>query len=84
MDEIEVRGRWRSNTKRTLDQYVNVEQPHIDTKVEGVLCVGGPIRYKLVPDSGVTPEWLKLHVVPSIASVYDIDSLLMVFALPLL
>ena len=84
MAEIEVRGRWRSNTKRTLDRYVNVEQPHIDTKVEGVLCVCGPIRYKLVPDSGVTPEWLKLHVVPGISSFYDNDSLLMGLALPLL
>ena len=84
MDEIEIRGRWRSNTQRTLDRYVNVEQPHVDTKVEGVLCVGGPIRYKLVPDSGVTPEWLKLHVVPGISSFYDNDSFLLVLALPLL
>ena len=60
--------------------HVNVEQSHINTKVEGVLCVGRPIRFKLVSDSDVTPEWLKLHLVPGIASFYDINAIVLVLA----
>jgi hypothetical protein len=38
--------------------------------VEGYLCVGGPIAYKLVENSNVTLEWLYHNVVPGIFAHY--------------
>jgi hypothetical protein len=85
LDEIETRGRWKRSSRRTVDRYVNVDQPHIDAKVEAVLCVGGPIKYVLQDDSGVTVQWLKQHVVPGITAFYDQHNTISeVLALPLL
>ena len=84
MDDIEIRGRWKTNTRRVLNRYVNVEQPLADARVQSALCVGGPMRYKLVPDSGITTQWIKIHVIPGITDYYEDDALGMVLALPLL
>jgi hypothetical protein len=51
-------------------RYVNMDQAHRDDKVEAVLCVGGPIIYELVDNTGVTAPWLKEHVVPGIMDFY--------------
>jgi hypothetical protein len=62
-----------------------VDQPHIDAKVEAVLCVGGPIKYVLLEDTGITVQWLKEHVVPGITAYYDqYNTISDVLALPLL
>jgi hypothetical protein len=74
MDDVETRGRWKRNTRRTASRYVSVEQPHVDAKVEAILCVGGLIAYRLIADSGVTMEWVKEHVIPGISAHYGIDS----------
>ncbi len=80
LDEIEQRGRWRRNTRRVVDRYIDVEQQWIDGKVAqqwidgkvaGALCVGGPVRYVAAADCGVTKNWLLENVVPGIASFYN-------------
>jgi hypothetical protein len=66
MDEVETRGCWNVNTLPVVSGYVNVEQPHIEAKVESILCVGGPVSYKLIAECGITAEWIYKHVVPGI------------------
>jgi hypothetical protein len=51
-------------------RYVDINQPQIDGKVEGYLCEGGPIAYKLVENSNVTLVWLYHTVVPGIFAHY--------------
>ena len=65
-EETDVRGRWRHKRNQTSDVYESLEQPYYDAKVAAVLCIGGPIKYQLVPGSGITDQWLMEHVVPSI------------------
>lgn len=85
MDEIECRGRWKRNSRRTVDIYIDVQQTYADARVQGVLAVGGPIRYSLVADCGVTKAWCDKYVVPGIQSFFgDDDGLPDVLALPLL
>ena len=69
-DEVERRGRWKGNSRRVVDRYVDVEQQWIDGKVGAALCVGGPIRYVLVDGCNVTHDWLFKHVVPGIFSFF--------------
>ena len=84
-DDIDIRGRWKRNSRRISDRYVDVAQHYIDAKVAAALCVGGPVRYKLVDGSGVTKAWLRNIVVPGIASFFDEnDTIADVLALPLL
>jgi Transcriptional activator of glycolytic enzymes len=73
-DEIEIRGRWKSQGQRTVFRYIDVKQLTIDAKVCGVLCVGGPIKYKLKPDVTLTDDWLFEHVVPNIRKRFPEDS----------
>jgi hypothetical protein len=49
-------------------RYVDVSQPYVDAKVESHLCVGGPIAYKLIADSGCNIDWLYASVVPGIVA----------------
>ena len=72
-ENIEVRGRWKRNGSRVVDRYIDVEQQWIDAKVASVLCVGGPVRYVVSADCGVTKHWLLENVVPGIASIYTQD-----------
>ncbi|KAL7557240.1 hypothetical protein ACA910_001905 [Epithemia clementina (nom. ined.)] len=70
-DDIEIRGRWKGGRNgRTVNRYINVEQLPTDGKVATVLCVGGPIKYKLKPNSHVTDQFLMQHVVPGLCSQY--------------
>jgi hypothetical protein len=87
-EEIEVRGRWRSNTQQVVTTYINVKQEYRDAKVHAALCVGGPIKYKLVDGCGITPAWCIEHVVPGICRYYGNNAnahlICNVLALPLL
>jgi hypothetical protein len=52
-DEIEIRGRWKSQGgQKVVFRYIDVKQLTIDAKVVGILCFGSPIKYKYKP--GVT------------------------------
>jgi Transcriptional activator of glycolytic enzymes len=73
-DEIEIRGRWKTQGQRVVFRYIDVKQLTIDAKVAGVLCVGGPIKYKLKEDVNLTDDWLFNNVVPKIRSRYPNDS----------
>jgi hypothetical protein len=84
-DEIDVRGRWKRNTRRIVDRYIDVKQQYMDAKVQAALCVGGPIRYELVPNSGVTDTWCNQYVVPGICQYYGIvNTINNVLSLPIL
>lgn len=60
-DEKNLQGRWKSTTQ-VSDIYDDIELPYPDTKVAALLCVGGPVKYKVLEDSRVTnecnPKWL--------------------------
>ena len=67
-DEIEIRGRWKPQGKRVVFRYIDVTQVHIDAKICGMLCPGGPIKYKLKAGLAnlVTDDWLFTNCVPHI------------------
>lgn len=74
-DEIEIRGRWKTQGQRVVFRYsIDVKQLTIDAKVAGVLCVGGPIKYKLKAGVNLTDDWLFDNVVPNIRRRYPNDS----------
>lgn len=84
-DEIDCRGRWKRNSGRTVDRYIDVRQAFIDAKVQGVLCVGGPIRYSLVADCGLSRVWCDENVVPGLRRFFGHSSTVPdLLALPLL
>jgi hypothetical protein len=64
-NELDIRGRWRSAMKRRIsDVYVDVELPYPDTKVAALLCIGGPCKYSVQANSGITNNWVLEKVVP--------------------
>jgi len=67
-DEIEIRGRWKPQGKRAVFRHIDVTQVHIDAKICGMLCPGGPIKCKLKAGLAnlVTDDWLFTHCVPHI------------------
>ena len=67
-DEKDTRGRWKK--RRVSDDYDDMELPYPDTKVAGMLCVGGPCSYRIKENSGITEGWILQNVVPYIARVY--------------
>ena len=71
-DEKDIRGRWKSST-RVSDVYDDVELPFPDAKLAGLLCPGGPIRYAIMPGSGVTRAFLVDRVVPRIKAKFGSD-----------
>jgi len=46
-DKIEMRGRWKPQGRRVVFRCIDVKQLHIDAKVAGLLCKGGPVKYRL-------------------------------------
>jgi hypothetical protein len=75
----------KSGGRQANNWYVNVDQLHIDAKVEAVLCMRGPKKYELVDNSGVTVPWLLEHFVLEIRSFYDqYNTISEVLAMPLL
>ena len=71
-DEKDIRGRWKSST-RVSDVYDDVELPFPDAKVAGMLCPGGPIRYAILPGSGVTQAFIVDRIVPKMKAKYGSD-----------
>ena len=69
-DETDFRARWKGG-KRQQDSYASVDLPWPDGKVAALLCIGGPIKYSVNSNCGVTREWILRHVVPNIAGFYD-------------
>ena len=65
-DEKDIRGRWKS-TRRVSDVYDDIELPYVDAKVAGCLCMGGPCKYVLKNNSGVTNNFILEYVTPNIA-----------------
>ena len=74
-DEIEIRGRWKPQGRRVVFRYIDVTQVHIDAKIAGMLCPGGPIKYKLKHGlaNRITDEWLFTHCVPHIRRRFPND-----------
>jgi hypothetical protein len=64
-DEKDIRGRWKGKG-RVSDVYDDIELPYPDAKVAGLLCIGGPCKYVVKDDSGITSKFLLQHVVPGI------------------
>jgi Transcriptional activator of glycolytic enzymes len=86
--DIEIRGRWKGKKNgRTVNLYISVEQLPTDGRVAAILCVGGPIKYKLKTNSHVTDAFLKDVVCPGIFKHFENDAnnkIGSVLALPLL
>jgi hypothetical protein len=64
-DEKDLRGRWKSK-QRVSDVYDDVELPFPDAKVAGMLCMGGPCRYQVLEESGVTDVFILHYVTPHV------------------
>jgi hypothetical protein len=71
--EVEIRGRWKGQGGgRVVNRYISVEQLPTDAKLAGMLCVGGPVKYKIKEDAGnVNEEFLTTAVVPAIHSFFS-------------
>jgi len=67
-DKIEIRGWWKPQGKRVVFRHIDVTQVHIDAKICGMLCPGGPIKCKLKTGLAnlVTDDWLFTNCVPHI------------------
>lgn len=70
-EDIEIRGRWKTNMSRVVHSYISLKQPYIDAKVQAAICVGGPIKYVLRQGTGISVEWLLQNVVPGITLKYN-------------
>jgi len=75
VDEIEIRGRWKSQGRRVVFRYIDVSQNHIDAKVAALLCPGGAIKYKLKASAVdlITDDFLFTYCVPNIRRRFSND-----------
>jgi hypothetical protein len=65
-------ARWKSEEKKGAQgKYWSVDLPWPDAKTAGLLCVGGPIKYKFKSGTGITTDWILENVVPNIAKYYS-------------
>jgi hypothetical protein len=71
--EVEICGRWKgAGGGRIVNRYISVDQLPTDAKLAGMLCVGGPVKYKVKDDAGnITEEFLTTTVVPAIHSFFS-------------
>jgi hypothetical protein len=70
-----------------VNLYISVEQLPTDGRVVAILCVGGPIKYKIKTNSHLTDAFLKDVVCPGIFKHFENDpnnKIGTVLALPLL
>ena len=67
-DEVEVRGRWKTESRKQVTTYIDIKMPYKDGKVAAALCLGGPVRFLIKEDSGVSDDWILENVVPHIAT----------------
>lgn len=71
-EEIDCRARWkRQKSSRISSRYISPEQPTIDARCCETLCIDGAIRYTAREGSGVTNEFLAVHVCPAIKAFYS-------------
>jgi hypothetical protein len=68
-DDVDYRARWAS--KRMQDRYTDVQLPWPDLNAASKLCQGGPIKYKVKQEAGITDEWIYQNVTPGIANVFN-------------
>ena len=81
-DFCDIRGRWKTN-RHIGNVYDDVDLPFPDAKVAVILCIGGPCKYVLKENSGVTENFLLQHVVPNIRAHFSAN-VAKVLAKPLL
>ena len=81
-DERDIRGRWKGRS-RVGDRYDDVELPWPDIKVCQMLCIGGPCKYKINADSGVSNAFILEHVVSNIRKRFS-DDVALIFGTALL
>jgi hypothetical protein len=77
MDDIEIRGRWKGGGqrgRRVVGRYIDPKQAFIDCKTAAALCIGGPCKYKVGPNSGITKAWLRANVAKGIADCFPPDN----------
>ena len=67
-DERGTRGRWKGKA-RVGDRYDDMELPWPDVKVGQMLCIGGPCKYRIKRESGVSDAFVLQYVVPNLKSV---------------
>jgi hypothetical protein len=65
---VEVRGRWKGGGGRVVNIYISVEQLTTDTKLTGVIAVGGTIRYKLKDYSHASLQFLRMTAMSDFSS----------------
>ena len=54
-DEKDLRGRWKAKG-RVSCVYDDIKIPFMDAKVVGKLCIGGPCKYVVKENSGITND----------------------------
>jgi hypothetical protein len=64
-DEKDLRGGWKTRG-RVSDVYDDIELPYPDAKVAGLLCIGGPCKYQVIEESGVTNAFILEYVTPHV------------------
>jgi hypothetical protein len=64
-DEKDLRGRWKTSG-RVSDVYDDIELPYPDARVAGLLCIGGPCKYQVLEESGVTDAFILNYVTPHV------------------
>lgn len=72
-EDVEIRGRWKTRGRRIVFRYIDPGQLYTDAKVASLLCVGGPVKYKLKNGIAISNDWLFEHVVPMIRQRYHND-----------
>ena len=81
-DERDTRGRWKGKA-RVGDRYDDVELPWPDVKVAQMLCIGGPCKYTIARDSGVSDSFVLEYVVPNLRKRFS-DEVALIFGTALL
>ena len=61
-DDVDLCGRWKG---RKCQQDANTTILSTDAKVAAALCRGGPVRYVIKKESGITDQWALDYVVAS-------------------
>ena len=69
-DDVDYRARWQSKG-RMQDRYTDVQLPWPDLNAAAKLCLGGPIKYKIKQQAGITNEWICSVVTPAITEIFD-------------
>jgi hypothetical protein len=67
-------GRWKGNKNGSVfDRYIILDQLPTDATLDGILSVGGTLRYKLKADSHVINSLLHIIVTPKMHEHFGAD-----------